>query len=126
MVIGRRLRALREARDLSQGDIEARTGLLRCYISRVENGHTVPSLETLEKLAGALDLPLFQLFYDGTEPPDLHNLSWRASAEESVEDEVPEADRQFFRKIGRLVTRIGEKDRELFLHLARKLATRSV
>jgi transcriptional regulator with XRE-family HTH domain len=126
MVIGRRLRALREARDLSQGDIEARTGLLRCYISRVENGHTVPSLETLEKLAGALDLPLFQLFYDGTEPPDLHNLSRRATAEESVEDELPEADRQFFRKIGRLVTRIGEQDRELFLHLARKLATRSV
>jgi transcriptional regulator with XRE-family HTH domain len=44
MVIGDRLRALREEKKLSQGDIEHRTGLLRCYISRVENGHTVPAV----------------------------------------------------------------------------------
>ena len=55
MVIGDRLKTLREAKDLSQGDIEQRTGLLRCYVSRVENGHTVPSLETLEKFARALE-----------------------------------------------------------------------
>jgi hypothetical protein len=42
VVIGDRLRAVREAKNLSQDDIEERTGLLRCYISRVENGHTVP------------------------------------------------------------------------------------
>ena len=53
MVIGEQLKALREQKDLSQGDIEKRTGLLRCYISRVENGHTVPGVETLEKLARA-------------------------------------------------------------------------
>lgn len=70
MVIGDRLRALREQRRLSQGDIEHRCGLLRCYISRVENGHTVPSIETLEKIAQALEVPLYQLFYDGEEPPD--------------------------------------------------------
>ncbi len=55
MIIGDRLRALREEKKLSQGDIEKRTGLLRCYISRVENGHTVPAIETLEKLARALE-----------------------------------------------------------------------
>jgi transcriptional regulator with XRE-family HTH domain len=60
MVIGDRLRTLREAQDLSQGDIEKRTGLLRCYLSRVENGHTVPSVETLEKFARALELPLYR------------------------------------------------------------------
>ena len=65
MIIGTRLKKLREDRNLSQGDIEKRTGLLRCYISRVENGHTVPSLETLERLAAALELPLYQLFYEG-------------------------------------------------------------
>jgi len=65
MIIGDRLRALREEKKLSQGDIEKRTGLLRCYISRVENGHTVPAIETLEKLARALECPLYQLFYDG-------------------------------------------------------------
>src|SRR5208283_4425583 len=64
MMIGERLRTLREFKNLSQGDIENRTGLLRCYISRVENGHTVPAIETLEKLARALEVPLYQLFYE--------------------------------------------------------------
>jgi transcriptional regulator with XRE-family HTH domain len=59
MVIGNRLRELREAKMFSQGDIEKRTGLLRCYISQVENNHTVPSIDTLEKLArtGSADVP---------------------------------------------------------------------
>jgi len=48
LIIGDRLKSLRESKDLSQGDIEKRTGLLRCYISRVENNHTVPSVGTLE------------------------------------------------------------------------------
>jgi transcriptional regulator with XRE-family HTH domain len=59
MVIGDRLRELREGKNLSQGDIEKRAGLLRCYISRVENGHTVPAIETLEKLARAFEFPLY-------------------------------------------------------------------
>ena len=71
MIIGDHLRILREQRKLSQGDIEKRTGLLRCYISRVENGHTVPAVETLEKMARAMDMHLYQLLYDGPEPPDL-------------------------------------------------------
>ena len=58
MVIADRLRALREDKKLSQGDIEKRTGLLRCYISRVENGHTVPAIETLEKMAPAMEIPM--------------------------------------------------------------------
>lgn len=65
MEIGRTLRALREAKLLSQGDIEKETGLLRAYISRVENGHTIPSLDTLEKFARVLDIPLYQLFTNG-------------------------------------------------------------
>src|ERR1700734_2182530 len=65
MIIGDRLRALREEKKFSQGDIEKRTGLLRCYISRVENGHTVPSVETLEKMARALEVPMYKLFHDG-------------------------------------------------------------
>jgi len=77
MIIGDRLREMREAKQLSQGDIEKRTGLLRCYISRVENGHTVPALETLEKFARALEIPMYQMFYDGDEPPKLLNLPKR-------------------------------------------------
>lgn len=65
MVVGRRLREIRELMSLSQGDIETSTGLLRCYISRVENGHTIPSLETLEKWASGLNIPLYRVFYDG-------------------------------------------------------------
>jgi transcriptional regulator with XRE-family HTH domain len=71
MIIGDRLRTLREQKNLSQGDIEKRTGLLRCYISRVENGHTVPSIDTLEKMSRALEIPLYQLFYEGDNPPAL-------------------------------------------------------
>jgi len=81
MVIGDRLRELRESKKFSQGDVEKRTGLLRCYISRVENGHTVPAIETLEKLARALEIPLYQLFYDGDEPPKLPNLLKRKTAD---------------------------------------------
>lgn len=69
MIIGDRLRAIREHRKLSQGEIEDRSGLLRCYISRVENCHTVPSLETLKKFARALETPLYAFFYDGEIPP---------------------------------------------------------
>jgi transcriptional regulator with XRE-family HTH domain len=69
MLIGDRLRALRKQKNLSQGHIEKRTGLLRCYVSRVENGHTVPSVSTLEKWARALDIPLYQIFYEGENPP---------------------------------------------------------
>ena len=58
MNIGTTIRGYRLQKGMSQGDIEKRTGLLRCYLSRVENGHTVPSLETLQKIARALDLQL--------------------------------------------------------------------
>ena len=75
MIIGDRLRALREEKKLSQGDTEKKTGLLRCYVSRVENGHTVPAVDTLEKFARALEVPMYQLFYDGEEPPKLTILS---------------------------------------------------
>ncbi len=124
MVIGRRLRTLREEKSLSQGDIEKRTGLLRCYISRVENGHTVPSLETLERLAAALEVPLFQLFYEGDDPPPLPNLSTRETTEELVLDEETEKEARFFERVRRLLGRIDEKDRQLLLYMAQKLASR--
>ncbi len=77
MIIGKRLRRLREEKGLSQADVEKATGLLSSYISRVEQGRTMPSLEALEKLAAALEMPLFQLFYEGDDPPPLTNLSRR-------------------------------------------------
>lgn len=124
MVIGTRLRKLREDKDFSQGDIEKRTGLLRCYISRVENGHTVPSIETLERLAAALEIPLYQLFYEGDGPPPLPNLSKRQTTEELAMDVGNEKDLRFFEKVRRVVSRISEKDRQLLLYMAQKLASR--
>jgi len=124
MIIGTRLRKLREDKDFSQGDIEKRTGLLRCYISRVENGHTVPSLETLERLASALEIPLYQLFYEGDEPPALPNLSKRRSTEELALDGASEKEVRFFGKVRKLVGKIDEKDRQLLLYMAQKLASR--
>ena len=124
MVIGTRLKKLREDGSLSQGDIEKRTGLLRCYISRVENGHTVPSLETLERLAAALEIPLYQLFYEGDAEPVLPNLSKRRTTEELALDAEQEKEVRFFEKVKRLLSKIDEKDRQLLLYMAQKLASR--
>jgi transcriptional regulator with XRE-family HTH domain len=123
MIIGDRLRALREEKKFSQGDIEKRTGLLRCYISRVENGHTVPAIETLEKMARALEVPLYQLFYDGEEPPELPNLPKRKTAEEIVFGSSGKEAR-FLTKFRRLLGRIDEEDRRLLLYMAQKMANR--
>src|ERR1700682_1127468 len=121
MVISDRLRELRESKKLSQGDIEKRTGLLRCYISRVENGHTVPAIETLEKLARALEVPLYQLFYDGEEPPKLPNLLKRKSSEDIAWGSAGK-DARFLSKLRRLMSKTEEGDRKLLLYMAQKMA----
>src|ERR1700688_4278062 len=82
MVIGNRLKELRESKKLSQGDIEKRTGLLRCYISRVENGHTVPAIETLEKMARALEVPMYRFFHEGEVASSIRNLKLATSSKE--------------------------------------------
>ena len=123
MIIGDRLRALREEKKFSQGDIEKRTGLLRCYISRVENGHTVPAIETLEKMARALEVPLYQLFYDGEEPPELPNLPKRKSADDIAWGNSGKEAR-LLTKFRRLMCKIGEPDRRLLLYMAQKMANR--
>jgi transcriptional regulator with XRE-family HTH domain len=123
MIIGDRLRALREEKKLSQGDIEKRTGLLRCYISRVENGHTVPAIETLEKLARALESPLYQLFYDGEEPPQLPNLPKRKSSDDIAWGSAGK-DARFLNKVRRLLSKSKEEDRKLVLYMLQKMANR--
>jgi transcriptional regulator with XRE-family HTH domain len=123
MIIGERLRALRETKKMSQGDIEKRTGLLRCYISRVENGHTVPAIETLEKLARAMEVPLYQLFYDGEEPPELPNLPKRKTSDEIAWGSSGKQAR-FLARLRRLLSRIDEPDRRLLLYMAQKMANR--
>ena len=119
MVIGDRLKTLREAKDLSQGDIEVRTGLLRCYVSRVENGHTVPSLETLEKFARALELPLYHLMFDGDKPP-APPRSISRSTEDSLESSRSGA--LLMKKMVSLLAKMDQEDRNLILFLAGRVS----
>ena len=111
MVIGDRLRALREEKQLSQGDIEKRTGLLRCYISRVENGHTVPSLDTLSKIAGAMELPLSHFF---SEPG---NNNGSKSLPQLSDDEL-----RFLTQIRRYSGNLNDSDRKLVVAMVKKMA----
>ena len=123
MIIGDRLRALREHKNFSQGEIEKRTGLLRCYVSRVENGHTVPAVETLEKFARALEIPMYQLFYDGEELPKLPNLPKRKTAADIAWGSKGK-DARMLAKFCRLFSRMKEDDRGLVLFMAQIMARR--
>jgi transcriptional regulator with XRE-family HTH domain len=123
MIIGDRLREMREEKKLSQGDIEKRTGLLRCYISRVENGHTVPAIETLEKLARALEIPLYQLFYEGEEPPKLPNVLKRKASDGTAWGSTGKEAR-YLNKLRHLLAKTEEVDRKLRLHMAQKMSNR--
>jgi len=125
MVIGERIRQLREQKGFSQGEVEKASGLLRCYISRVEHGHTVPSLDTLERFASALEVPLYRFFYTGEDPPALANLTPRKSLEELAEESgYTGADARFLLKLKSFVERMVEPDRTFLLDFARKLAAR--
>jgi transcriptional regulator with XRE-family HTH domain len=121
MQIGQRLRTLREQESLSQGDIEERTGLLRCYISRVENGHTTPSLETLERLAEALEMPLYELFFEGENPPPRSAPGGKRTPEQARQAEA-DSQLRYLEKMRHLLGRIEQKDRKILLYVAEKLA----
>lgn len=118
MILSDKLRELREEKNLSQGDIEGRTGLFRCYISRVENGHTVPGVDTLKKMAAALEVPLWMLFYEGEEPPAEMPEFGR-----EFDRETP-ADRKYLRQLASRLERMKEQDRNLLLEMARGMARR--
>jgi transcriptional regulator with XRE-family HTH domain len=123
MIIGDRLRELREEKKLSQGDIEKRSGLMRPYISRIEHNHTVPTIETLEKWARALEVPMYQLFYDGEEPPKLLNLPKRKSSDDIAWGSSGK-DARFLNKLRRLLGKAAENDRKLLLHMTQKMVRR--
>ena len=125
MVIGTQLRKMREQKGMSQGDVEKATGLLRCYTSRVENGHTVPSLETLEKYAAAFEVPLYRLFYEGDEPPELPKLTPRENLEELAKGTREKAtEAKFLLKLKKKLAQIGEHDRKVLMAIVQKMAAR--
>jgi transcriptional regulator with XRE-family HTH domain len=120
MIIGERLRVLREGKNLSQGDIAERTGLLRSFISRTENGYTIPAIETLEKFARALEVPMYQLFYGGEEQP---NLPKRKSARDTAWG-CEGKDAYMLAKFCRLFRRTSESDLRLLFFMAEKMLRR--
>lgn len=119
MMIGERLRALREAKGLTQGDIQRLTGLLRPHISRTENDHTTPSVETLEKWARALGVPLYSIFYDRDTPPDPTKLP------EPNQPESRRKDDQFMRTLAISLAKMDEPSRQLLLQAARRMSSRA-
>jgi transcriptional regulator with XRE-family HTH domain len=120
MVIGEKLKDLRAQKNMSQGDMEKRTGLLRCYISRVENGHTIPSVDTLEKMARALEIPMYRLFTDEdhVQKPNIPAEVIPRRAANSKEESV-------VRSFAKLFARMDEKSRALLIHVASKMANRA-
>jgi transcriptional regulator with XRE-family HTH domain len=122
MVIGDRLKRLRESKELSQGDMEKRTGLLRCYVSRVENGHTVPAVETLEKLARALEGPMYRLFHDGEATESIRKLKRPTNADAWGNTG---GDAAYLSKLCKLLAKMEQEDQKLLLHVAQKVAKRS-
>jgi len=110
MNIGATIRTHRMQKGMSQGDIEKRTGLLRCYLSRVENGHTIPSLDTLAKIAGAMDVPLAQFFAD------------EAEGKTNGKAMVSEDDLKFLNQFRRYSANLNESDRKLLLAMVKKFA----
>ena len=120
MVIGERLKALRELKNMSQGDVEKRTGLLRVYVSRVENGHTVPAIETLEKFARALEIPMYQLFYDGEEPSKSNVLTPTEDGDWGTSGR----DAQTLHQFRALMSRMNPGELKLLLAAAQRMARR--
>jgi transcriptional regulator with XRE-family HTH domain len=121
--VGARLRAERKARNLSQADIERRTGLPRCRISWLENGRAIPTIETLEKISDALEIPVYRLLYDGEEPAQPVKMSSKIAANGNR----MRGRKSGVRLLGELrehLYRMCEDDQYLLLFIARKMAGR--
>ena len=125
MILSERLRSIREQRNMTQGDIEARTGLKRSYISRLEHGRTIPSLETLEKFAQALEVPLYQFFYDGEEPPKPGSLPHAVQVTDGDHWGRDGQEARYLHRLSILLRRISESDRKMLVHFAGQLIRRN-
>jgi transcriptional regulator with XRE-family HTH domain len=121
--VGARLRAERKSRSLSQADLERRSGLARCRISWLENGRAVPTIETLEKISDALEIPVYRLFYDGDESARAAKASGKVATDGNTRRSRKKAVR-LLREVREQVSRMREDDRHLLLFIARKMAGR--
>lgn len=123
MIIGDRLRDIREMKNLSQKEVERRSGLLRSYLSRVENGHTVPTIETLEKMARALEVPLFQLFCEGEKPAEPHPVIANGRTRQPVWGSTGK-EAYFLRELRKCLGKMDERHRQILLKFTARISRR--
>lgn len=121
MILSERLRSIREQKNLTQGDIEERTGLKRSYVSRLEHGRTIPSLATLEKFAQALNVPLYLFFYEGDTPPKASSLPQAVQATNGDHWGLDGEPARYVHRLSLLLRRISENDRKMLIHFASQL-----
>jgi len=120
MIVGERIRALREEKKLSRADLQERTGLQRTYIWRVENGYTVPAIETLEKFARGLEVPIYRFFYEGKGRPPLVPVTESGNLWGAMGDQ-----KKMLKKFRRVLAEMDESERSLLYYLAEEMARRN-
>lgn len=124
MLIGDRLRELRLRKNLSQTDVENRSGMQRAYISQIENNHKTPTVETLEKFASALEVPMYRFFHEGEKPPEQPVHPHILAGERALLWGSAREDARYLRKLRRLLAKLNDQDRLLILRLTRKFSRR--
>jgi transcriptional regulator with XRE-family HTH domain len=121
--VGSRISGERKAKNLSQADLERRCGLARCRISCLENGRAVPTIETLEKISDALEIPVYRLLYDGNDPAQVLPPPCKAAANGNRR-QIRKNRVRLLRELRQQVSRMREEDQHLLLFIARKMAGR--
>lgn len=99
--LGKRLRALRRESGLTQAVVARHAEIGNEFVSRLENGQGSPSLDTLGRLAAALDIPVAELFQFDADTP---------------------AQQRTTKRILRVLSRLGDEEIELVLRMAEQIA----
>lgn len=99
--LGRRLRALRRESGLTQAVVARHAEIGNEFVSRLENGQGSPSLDTLGRLAAALDIPVSELFQFENESPTQQRTT---------------------KRLMRVLNRLGEEEIDLVLRMAEQVA----
>lgn len=117
MFIGARIREIRQEKNLSQGDLQRRVGLHRCYISRVEAGRSVPSVDQLYRIAAGLGVRAFELLWDGKGAPPVP----LAINHEKNDDSVS---KPYMAAMVPLLSKMSDSDRRMLMRCAKAFTYR--
>ena len=115
MNLGESIKNIRQAKGLSQGEMQKRTGILRSYLSRVENGHTVPSLATLQRLASAMGVALSDFFSANGQPVEGASAAAAAVASDPAS--------QYLAELKTLLPQLTSQQRDQLLDMVKDMAS---